>query len=75
MYEKLFPREKKWKTYNPHLERPWHLDCSLIYDQGNSKWSKGYRTRFGAKWCAWWHYHLFSYGGEIVLRKVNNDDR
>jgi hypothetical protein len=66
MTKHIYPNYKT-KRYDPHLDRRWRLDCDLAYDGGRSRWSKGYRTRPGARIAAWFHYHLASYGGTIDL--------
>ena len=67
--EPIYPKPER--TRNMHLDRRWRLDCSLVYgDSGGAgveTWSKGYRTRTGARLAAWWHYHLASWGGSVEL--------
>lgn len=60
----LYPKEKKVKDVS---HRRWRLDCELAYDGGGSKWHDYYRTLWGAKIAAWFHYHIASYGGHIEL--------
>ena len=61
---RLYPKERKKKDVS---HRRWRLDCDLVYEGGSSKWSDYYRTLWGAKIAAWFHYRIASYGGSIEL--------
>lgn len=71
MGEPLYPKEPSKR--DPHLDRPWRLDCNLVYggDGGGwvEEWSKGYRTLWGARIAAWWHYHIASWGGSVSIAR------
>lgn len=60
----IYPKERKVRDVS---HRRWRLDCYLAYDGGGTEWSGYYRTRWGAKISAWYHYHIASYGGSIEL--------
>lgn len=60
----LYPKERKVRDVS---HRRWRLDCELVYDGGGGKWRGYYRTLWGAKIAAWFHYHIASYGGHIGL--------
>lgn len=66
MSEQLYPKPEKTKDY--HLEREWIVDYALVYDDGVHEWSHGYHFKWWAKYCAWWNYHISSYGGSAILR-------
>jgi len=66
MSEKLWPKEKKGPSPE-YLSRPWRVEYDLAYDGGGSSWTAYYRTRWGAKFSAWWNVHVSSWGGSAVL--------
>lgn len=70
MTERLYPKERPQPD---HSDRRWRLDCQLAYDGGGSEWSGYYRTLWGARLAAWWHYHIASWGGSIVLVDQEQD--
>lgn len=76
MSETIYPKEPRERR--AHLDRRWRLDCALVYggDGGGwvSEWSKGYRTRLGARIAGWWHYHISSWGGTVTLVDSREDD-
>ena len=47
--------------------RRWRMHYDLAYDGGGSEFDQYYRTRFGARWSAFWHLHFRSWGGSAKL--------
>lgn len=47
--------------------RRYRMHYDLAYDGGGSEFDQFYRTRFGARWSAFWHLHLRSWGGSAQL--------
>lgn len=76
MAELIYP--KPTRKRDPKLHRRWRLDCVLVYggDGGGAAatWSKGYRTRLGARIAAWWHYEIASWGGSVKLIDTTKED-
>lgn len=68
----LYPKEKKPRGVS---HRRWRIDAYLAYDGGGTGWTDYYRTLWGAKIAAWYHYHLASYGGSIELTDTFKEDK
>jgi hypothetical protein len=47
--------------------RPWRVHYDLAYDDGGDEFDEFYRTYFGARWSAFWHLHVWSWGGSAKL--------
>ena len=47
--------------------RRWRMEYDLIYDGGGSAFAVHYRTKLGARWSAFWHMHVRSWGGSAQL--------
>lgn len=63
-----------WTNDWPRRARPqhnsarrWRVDYDLAYDGGGTRFTLYYRTRFGARWAAFWHEHVRSWGGTVKL--------
>lgn len=66
--KKLYPKPSPAPRPIPSaVDRPWAVKFDLVYDGGAAKWIQYYRTKTGARFSAWWKYHISSWGGSAVL--------
>lgn len=65
MPEELFVKKSKKKVVK-HWRR-WRVEYRLVYDDGQADFDLYYKTRFGAKVCAWYHKYIRSWGGTAIL--------
>lgn len=61
---RIYPKEPRGRDVS---HRRYRLDIYLAYDGGGTGWSDYYRTLWGAKIAAWYHYHIASCGVSIKL--------
>lgn len=68
--EELYPKEPKPEKPVPSVRlKPWAVKYEeLVYDGGGgASWTQYYYTRLGARFSAFMHYHIRSYGGGSVI--------
>jgi len=65
---KIHPQPRR-RSKKQHLNRRWIVDYKdMIYDGGYSaSWSRGYRTKIGARLAMAWQYYMATWGGEMTL--------
>lgn len=71
--EVIYPKDEPERK-DPHLERRWVVAYEDLVCEGAgcSTWVKGYRTKTGARFAAWFWYHIGTYGGGTVSLHENH---
>lgn len=60
-------QDREERRFLKTTDRPWRMHYDLAYDGGGSEFDQYYRTKFGAKFSAFFHLYFRSWGGSAEL--------